>query len=209
MPAYIVAQVEVSDPERFRAYQELAAPVVVEFGGSFLASSSDVRVLEGAPPPQRLVIVGMESLARCQAFYDAPGYQAAIRARAGVATLEILAAEGLEGAAPRGAADPLSSTGSTQMPAYVVAEVTVTDPAKYETYKQLAPPAIAKYGGRYIARGGKTVTLEGDWKPERLVLLEFPSLEQAEAFYRSPEYGRARDARKGAASMRLLAVEGL
>jgi uncharacterized protein (DUF1330 family) len=208
MSAYIVAQVEVRDVERFRAYQALAAPVVTEFGGSFLASSSDVRALEGAPRPQRLVIVGMDSLARCHAFYDCPGYQAAIRARAGVATLDILAAEGLDAAAPRGAADPLSARRAA-MPAYVVAEVKVTDPAKYESYKQLAPPAVAKYGGRYIARGGKTVTLEGDWKPERLVLLEFPSLAQAEAFYNSPEYGKARAARKGAASMRLLAVEGL
>ncbi len=209
MAAYLVAQVEVRDVERFRAYQDQAKRVVVEFSGSFLASSTQVHALEGGPPPQRLVLVGMDSLERCRAFYDSPGYQAAIRARAGVATLDILAAQGLDGAAPRGAADPNPAARSAHMPAYVVAEVKVTDPAQYERYKQLAPPAIAKYGGRYLARGGATVALEGDWKPERLVLLEFPSLAQAQAFYHSPEYGKARAARKGAATMRLLAVEGL
>ena len=209
MAAFLVAQVQVRDTERFRAYQDLARPVVVAFGGSFLASSSAVQALEGGPPPQRLVIVGLDTLERCRAFYDSPGYQVAIRARAGVATLDILAVQGLEGAAPHGAADPNAPTRSAHMPAYVVAEVEVTDPARYEAYKQLAPPAIAKYGGRYLARGGATEALEGDWKPARLVLLEFPSLAQARAFYDSPEYGKARAARKGAATMRLLAVEGL
>ena len=209
MAGYLVARVDVRDAVRFRAYQDLARVVVEQFHGSFLASSTQVLALEGGPPPQRLVIVGMASVAQCRDFYDAPGYQAAIRARQGIATLDILAVEGLDGAAPSGVADPNSATKRTDMPAYVVAEVEVTDPAKYETYKQLAPPAIAKYGGRYLARGGEVVALEGTWQPKRLVVLEFPSLAEAKEFYDSPEYRKARDARAGAATMRLLAVEGL
>lgn len=95
------------------------------------------------------------------------------------------------------------------MPAYVIAQVEVTDPAKYEAYKTLAPLAIDKYGGRYLARGGETAVLEGDAQTGRVVVLEFPSLEQARAFYDSPEYRKAREARAGAANMRLVAVEGL
>lgn len=95
------------------------------------------------------------------------------------------------------------------MSAYVIAQVEVTDPAKYEDYKALAPLAIDKYGGRYLARGGETVVLEGQAGAGRVVVLEFPSIEQAKAFYDSPEYRKARDARAGAANMRLVAVEGL
>lgn len=95
------------------------------------------------------------------------------------------------------------------MPAYVIADMNVTDPAGYEEYKRLAPPAIAKYGGRYIARAGETTVLEGDWTPARLVILEFPSVEKAKAFYDSPEYGVARSARKGKGKFRLVVTEGL
>lgn len=95
------------------------------------------------------------------------------------------------------------------MPAYVVVDCEVTDPAKYEDYKKLAPEAIAKHGGRYLARGGQTAMLEGDWRPNRIVILEFPSLEAARRFYTSVEYTAARRARAGAAKMDIIAVEGV
>ena len=95
------------------------------------------------------------------------------------------------------------------MPAYILAEIEVTDPARYEEYKVLAPPAIARYGGRYLVRGGETAVLEGDWQPGRVVVLEFPTLEAARRFYDSPEYRAARDKRKNAAKMNMIAVAGL
>ena len=61
------------------------------------------------------------------------------------------------------------------MPAYVIADVTVTDPATMEEYRKQVPATIAKYGGRYLVRGGAHQTLEGEWKPSRLVILEFPA----------------------------------
>ncbi len=95
------------------------------------------------------------------------------------------------------------------MVAYVIADVHVTDPEKYETYKQLAPAAIAKHGGRYLARGGHMAALEGNWKPDRVVILEFPSLDQAKAFYASVEYTAARRARGNSARMNMIVVEGI
>jgi len=95
------------------------------------------------------------------------------------------------------------------MPAYIIAEMNITDPAGYEEYKRVAPPTIAKYGGRYIARGGETAVLEGDWTPGRLVILEFESLEKAKAWYESPEYAVARNIRKGKATMRVVVTAGL
>lgn len=95
------------------------------------------------------------------------------------------------------------------MPAYLIADMDVSDPARYEEYKRLAPPAIEKYGGRYLARGGRTERLEGDWLPTRLVIVEFESVEKVKAFFDSPEYRAAREARAGAGVFRMIAAEGL
>ena len=95
------------------------------------------------------------------------------------------------------------------MAAYILVDCEVTDPARYDNYKKLAPPAIAKYGGRYIVRGGAMTQLEGAWCPERVVVLEFPDSEAAKRFYDSPEYRAARDLRAGAANMNIILVVGL
>ena len=65
------------------------------------------------------------------------------------------------------------------MPAYVINDMVVTDPELFERYKQLSPPTVAQYGGRFLARGGQIENLEGDWSPRRVVIIEFPSLERA------------------------------
>jgi uncharacterized protein (DUF1330 family) len=95
------------------------------------------------------------------------------------------------------------------MPAYVIADIMVHDPAGYEAYKPLAAASVAQYGGRYIARGGRTDALEGTWAPNRLVILEFDSLERARAWYDSPEYAPAKKIRQRTATSSAVAVEGL
>jgi len=95
------------------------------------------------------------------------------------------------------------------MTAYIILDIEVTDPAGYDDYKKLAPPSIPLYGGKYIARGGKSETLEGDWQPKRIVLLEFPSVEQARAWLESPEYAPARALRHKYATSKAIIVEGL
>ena len=94
------------------------------------------------------------------------------------------------------------------MAAYVIADIDVTDPVKYEDYKKLTPGAVAKHGGRFVARGGQTVTLEGSWRPGRVVVLEFPTFQQARDFYSSVEYTAARRARAGAATFKMIVVDG-
>lgn len=94
------------------------------------------------------------------------------------------------------------------MPAYVVVEVEVEDPVRYEKYKTLAPAAIAAYGGRYLARGGRTATLEGSWSPQRLVILEFPSLARAQEWWSSSEYAPAKALRQSCAQAKMIALEG-
>ena len=95
------------------------------------------------------------------------------------------------------------------MAAYLVVEITVKDAVTYERYKQLAPPSIAAYGGRYLVRGGKTETLEGEWQPARFVILEFPSVQQARAWWESPEYAEAKALRQASADTEMILVEGL
>jgi len=94
------------------------------------------------------------------------------------------------------------------MSAYLLVDCEVTDPARYEGYKALAQAAIARYGGRYLVRGGETVRIEGSWTPGRVVVLEFPSLDAIRTFYDSPEYRAAREARAGIATMHMVAVAG-
>jgi uncharacterized protein (DUF1330 family) len=93
--------------------------------------------------------------------------------------------------------------------AYVIVQVEVNDPVRYEDYKGMVPASIAKYGGRFLVRGGKTHTLEGDWAPKRFVMVEFPSVEQAKAWWASPEYAEAKALRQATADSKLIVAEGI
>ena len=95
------------------------------------------------------------------------------------------------------------------MSAYVCVEIEVHDPETYAEYIKLAPPSIAQYGGRYIVRGGKTETLEGDWAPKRFVILEFDTMEAAKAWWSSPEYAEGKAMRQRCAHTRMLLADGL
>ena len=95
------------------------------------------------------------------------------------------------------------------MSAYVIVQVDVKDPTRYEDYKKMVPPSLEKFGGRFIVRGGKTHTLEGDWAPKRFVMVEFPSVEQAMAWWDSPEYRAARDLRWATAESQMIIAEGI
>ncbi|AOW13760.1 hypothetical protein LPB72_02005 [Hydrogenophaga crassostreae] len=95
------------------------------------------------------------------------------------------------------------------MSAYIIANVSVTNPEQYEAYKKWSSAAMQAHGAEVCVRGGAAEVLEGDWSPERIVVLKFPSMHAAKAFNASPEYSKARDARQGAAIMRMIVVEGV
>ena len=95
------------------------------------------------------------------------------------------------------------------MSAYVIARIDITDPDRYREYVKATPAVIAKFGGRFIARGGETITLEGPAETRRVVLIEFPSLEMAKAFYDSPEYREVMKLREGSADASLVAIAGV
>lgn len=95
------------------------------------------------------------------------------------------------------------------MSAYVIVDIQVTDPVGYEEYKKLAPAVVKLYGGRYLARGGSAEALEGDWKVNRLVILEFDNVDRAKAWLESPEYAPARELRHRYARTNMVVVEGV
>lgn len=95
------------------------------------------------------------------------------------------------------------------MAAYVIVDIEVTDPVRYEEYKRLAETTVMAHGGRYVVRGGQVQTLEGDWPTHRLVMLEFPDAGAARAWWDSPEYRPARQLRQATARTRMILVGGV
>lgn len=94
------------------------------------------------------------------------------------------------------------------MAAYVIVEVTVNNPNEYEEYKKLTPATLAAFDGKFVVRGGQTETLEGDWQPERIVVLEFPSVERAKEWWNSEIYTHAKVIRQRSAMTKMIVVEG-
>ncbi|MBP9926831.1 MAG: DUF1330 domain-containing protein [Cyclobacteriaceae bacterium] len=95
------------------------------------------------------------------------------------------------------------------MPAYIIVEVTVHNPTEYEDYKKLTPGSLKNYQGKFIVRGGKTESLEGEWNPQRIVVLEFPTPEQAKSWWASEEYAPGKALRQRTAHTKMIMVEGL
>jgi uncharacterized protein (DUF1330 family) len=95
------------------------------------------------------------------------------------------------------------------MKAYVVVDITVKDAAAYDGYKRLTPASLEPYGGKFVVRGGATETLEGQWAPTRLVIVEFPSAAKARAWWSSPEYAAAKALRQRCADTDMVLIEGV
>jgi len=95
------------------------------------------------------------------------------------------------------------------MSAYVIVEIDVVDPGGYEEYKKLAGATVEKYGGKYVVRGGAVEALEGDWKPKRIVVLRFDSMQRAKEWLNCQEYREPRKMRHRTAKTKMILVEGV
>ncbi|HYG02323.1 MAG TPA: DUF1330 domain-containing protein [Chryseosolibacter sp.] len=95
------------------------------------------------------------------------------------------------------------------MPAYVIVEVTIHDPKEYEEYKKLTPGSLPAFEGKFIVRGAQTESLEGDWNPQRIVIVEFPDVAKAKAWWSSELYSKAKVIRQRAAHTKMIVVEGV
>jgi uncharacterized protein (DUF1330 family) len=95
------------------------------------------------------------------------------------------------------------------MSAYVIVEIDIHDKEMYTEYQKLTPATIAAYGGKFIVRGGQTATLEGEWHPKRLVVVEFESVTKAQEWWDSPGYTEAKNIRQKCADTKMIIVEGV
>ncbi len=94
------------------------------------------------------------------------------------------------------------------MSAYIIVQLSVNDPVRYAKYKDMVPPTLKPYGGRFLVRGGAVENLEGNWNPSRMVVIEFGSIEKAKAWWGSPEYADAKALRQATADTEMIVVEG-
>lgn len=94
------------------------------------------------------------------------------------------------------------------MPAYIIVEIEIHDAKLYEDYKKLTPGSLLPYEGKFIVRGAQTESLEGDWNPQRIVVLEFPSVEKAKTWWASEEYAPAKAIRQSTSKTKMIVVEG-
>lgn len=94
------------------------------------------------------------------------------------------------------------------MAAYIIVEVEIKNPADYEQYKRLTPGTLSHFGGKFIVRGAEAEVLEGDWSPQRVVVLEFPSVEKAKEWWHSEEYAKAKHIRQQSAKTKMIVIEG-
>jgi uncharacterized protein (DUF1330 family) len=101
------------------------------------------------------------------------------------------------------------SSGRNAVAVYVVSDVSVRNAQAVQVYRTRAADSIAKYGGKYLVRGGEVQALEGTWIPRMLIIVEFPSREQATIWYGSPEYASALEVRDIALSRSLILVDGI
>ena len=95
------------------------------------------------------------------------------------------------------------------MKAYVIVDVKITDPDRYGEYKKLTPGSLIPFDGKFVVRGGESETLEGTWKPGRIVVLEFPSMQKARAWWASEGYAPAKALRQSASVTQMILVEGV
>jgi uncharacterized protein (DUF1330 family) len=95
------------------------------------------------------------------------------------------------------------------MPAYVIAQLVIQDPEGFEAYRKMVPATIAKYGGKFVVRGGTMETLEGHWDTQRLVIIEFENAERAKQWWASEDYREAKQLRQRTAETQLIVVEGV
>jgi uncharacterized protein (DUF1330 family) len=206
MPAYLIADIDVHDPQGYEEYRKLVAPTVQKYKAKYLARGGKVEVLEGQWAPRRVVIAEFESMDSVRKWYHSEDYRPAKAARQKASRSNFIIAESV--AAEAAAQQPQSAAGGAPV-AYLISEVEITDPKGYEEYRGLAGASLDKYGGKFLVRGGKTEVLEGSWNPKRLVVCRFDNLARLREWYDSGEYRKAKEVRQRTAKARIMAVEGV
>ena len=200
MSAYVIGDINVTDPETYAKYAGLVPASSGAFGGKYLVRGPDkCEPAEGEWHPKRFVLAEYQDVDTVKAWYYSDEYKELTKLRQSASTGNLVVAEGVE--------PPVQGSDSGKA-AYLVGDIEVTDPDTYAKYAAGVPDTVAAYGGRYLVRGALGEVFEGSWSPKRLVVLEFESMDRAKAWYNSPEYAELKKLRQSASKGNLIFAEG-
>jgi uncharacterized protein (DUF1330 family) len=199
---YWIPHLDVSNPEGFQAYREMADAGHKRFGSKLLARGGRREVVEGKMRG-RNVLREFNSYDEAIAYYHGEDYARAHPLREPHSVCDFLIVEGYEGPQPEPIGTPPAPN---RLKAYWIAHIDVNDAEGYKAYQADVATPFGRFGGRYLIRGGRCEVMEGRM-PARAVVVEFPSYEAALACYRSPEYQRSIALRTGKATANIVAIE--
>ena len=200
---YWIPHLDVSNPEGFQAYRDMADAAHERFGSKLLARAGRHEVVEGKLR-SRNVLREFNSYDEAQAFYHGPDYSRARPLRAPHSACDFLIVEGYDGPQPERIGTPPAPAARK---GYWIGHVDVTDPEGYKPYTVANAVPFGKFGARFLVRGGRHEVTEGRQRA-RTVVMEFPSYDAAVTCYHSPDYQAAAALRKGKAEIDLLIIEG-
>jgi uncharacterized protein (DUF1330 family) len=201
---YWIPHLDVSNPQGFQAYRDMADAGHKRFGSKLLARGGRREVLEGRMRG-RNVLREFNSYDEALAYYHGPDYSAVHPLREPHSACDFLIVEGFDGEQPQKAA---GSPAPAPLKGYWIVHIDVTDAEGYKPYQAAASAAFSVFGARYLIRGGRQKIMEGRQR-SRCVVVEFPSYDAALSCYRSPEYRTAIDLRAGKADFDMVAIEAV
>jgi uncharacterized protein (DUF1330 family) len=202
LKGYWVPHLDVTNPQGFERYRQMADGSHKKFGSKLLARAGRREVMEGAMR-SRNVLREFNSFDEAIAYYHGPEYSAAHKLREGHVVCDFLIVEGYDGPQPEPIGTPPAAA---RLKGYWIVHVDVIDPEGYKAYQAANAVAFGKFGARFLVRGGRSQVMEGQAR-NRCVVMEFPSYDAALACYRSPEYQAAKALREGKSKLDLLVIE--
>jgi uncharacterized protein (DUF1330 family) len=198
MTAYLIATIDVHDPEGYETYKSTAPALIAKHGGHYIVRGGDRNVVEGSWPDGRIVVLEFPDWDSANAFADDPDYEPVAAIRHSTGTSHIWIVEG---------ADAGQTADGNH--AYLLGSIHMTDPDKYAPYAAQAPAALAATGGTYMARGGRSRSVEGEMPLDRMVIVAFKTTDDLRAFYDGDAYASLIPIRQSASDSNIVIVEGL
>ena len=200
MSAYVIGDINVTNPDIFAEYAERVPMSSSAYGGRYLVRGPDkCESCEGDWNPRRFVLAEYKDVATVKSWYYSDDYIELTKLRQKASTGTLLVAEGVE--------SHIHGNDSGNA-GYIVGDIEVTDSETYAQYAAGVPATVAAYGGRYLIRGVSGEVLEGDWIPKRLDVLEFDTIQRAKEWYSSPEYADLKKIRHSASNGNLIFANG-
>ena len=199
-PVFLIADIRVINEEKYAEYRDQMMLAIAAFGGRLIARGQEPKVIEGGWSPARMLVAEFPDAGAAQRFRASDQYRSAAELAHNCAMVDMVLVEGIKTSRHAGAA---------HSPAYVVADTRVVNQARFAELSHSINEAIHRYHGRHLAWSDHAETVEGNWAPALLTLLEFPDYEQTLVHYASADYGQTREVLSNAAMIDLVLLRGI